>query len=181
MKTDSFVRRYHSFFIGGALLLVLLIVVLLSAAFSQKGPTPTTFGECAALYPVKEGFPQTCSVPFGKTFVQYNGNVPQVENDIHLINLPPAPVITASPFTFSGEANQSWFSGGGLTAELVAGNGDVIGTATAVAQPGLPAEQGFTSFSVSISFSHPASGTEGALVLKDGASGTTALVIPVAY
>jgi hypothetical protein len=171
---------------AGALLGVVFVVVCATAAFDVLSARPRivmpiNFEECAAQYPVQGTFPRTCTVPFGKTFVEYDGNVPQVNNEIQLTSLPPAPLVTSSPFTFSGQAEPSWLAGSGLVAELMAGTGDVIGTATAVPQPpSVPSAAGFTAFTVSISFTEPANGTEGALVLKKPGSNTE-LIIPIVY
>lgn len=176
------IRAHPRLSLAAVLALALIIAgfIFVRATLPKPGPAPTTFGECSALYTVKEGSPRTCSVPWGKTFVEYTGNVPTYQNEIHVTSLPPAAVLTTSPLVVSGEAVPDWFAGGGLIVQLVAGDGSPIGSGTAQ-KTDAPSTNGFTSFTVSVPFTRPTPGTQGALVFKKGNSTGAALVLPVVY
>lgn len=148
-----------------------------------RGPAPTTFFECSHQYPVQGTSPRTCRVPWGKTFVEYEGNQPKFADQIQNLSFPPAPVLGASPFTFSGEAAPRWFaSNGTFTVQLLAGTGQVIATAEAKQDAVVLPGSMFKRFTVTLTFTHPAAGTQGALVLKNGASTSTeTVVVPVVY
>ena len=68
--------------VAGLALAAFLLVVFGAWTLYQrslpKGPPPTNFEECAALYPVTGTLPRVCRVPQGDTFVEYQGNFPQV-------------------------------------------------------------------------------------------------------
>jgi hypothetical protein len=169
--------------IAAVLVLVLIVAGFVFVPKRQQGTAPTTFFECAHMYKVSEGSPRTCTAGlFGQTFVEYTGNAPQMENEIRIVNLPPAPVLNSSPLTLSGEASSTWYaSDGTLDVKLVIGTGKVIARAKIPGNkdPAIPATHGLVPFSAQIIFTPPEPNSTGAIVITKAGTTTVALVLPV--
>lgn len=143
----------------------------------------TSFEECAQYYPVMESYPAQCTTKGGKHFVQNIGNELEKSSLITIDSpRPTAPV--SSPLTISGKARGYWFFEASFPVELQDGNGLVL--ARGIAQAGSDwMTEDFVPYSVTLTFSKPAT-KGGVLILhKDNPSGDPAredsLIVPVVF
>ncbi|MES2202707.1 MAG: hypothetical protein V4474_00015 [Patescibacteria group bacterium] len=185
-NTGSFgdMRRRKALVLVAAVVLVVALGLAWYATHrAPPGPEPTTFFECSHMYKVQEGSPRVCRTARGNTFYDYQGNLPAFAGSIRITNLPPAPVVTASPIVVQGEATADWYVNGSFAVELVSGAGAVVGKGQATVQkkvPGPALSENVSPFAVSISFDAQKPGTPGALVFKK-ADGSASMVLPVAF
>jgi hypothetical protein len=183
MTIPGFIR--NKFVVAAAAVLaaaaLVAFAVVLMVGVPKSGPTPTTFGECAQLYKVTGTMPRTCTVPFGKAFVEYDGNANTVGDDVRL-NLPAAAVLGPGPFKLSGMAKSDWFSAQKtLSIKLVAGTGAVIAQVEATQAPqGTPAPEGYMAFTTSLDYPAQTPGSTGAIVITKP-DGSQSLVTPIAF
>jgi len=175
--------------------IVLLIGVIAAVyIYTKDAPSavvaePTSFEECAALYPVMESYPRQCNTPSGGHFVEQ-------------VVMPPAPVTAkiddlieverpvvngqvASPLTLTGQARGYWFFEATFPVELKNASGTVIAAHYAEAEDEWMTEE-FVPFSATLTFPAQPAGSTGSLVLKkSNASGDPErdqeLVIPVTF
>jgi len=175
------VRRTQLWLYIGAAILVLVILTVLIKGIPKSGPAPTNFDECSKLYKVTGTNPRVCSVPWGKTYTQFvgNGSDPAVTN-VHL-ELAAIPNLAQSPFTFGGVADKDWFDAQGhIDIKLMAGTGSIIAHTQGATDDKTPGGATFNHFTATLTFTHPDTGSMGAMVITK--SGTqTALVIPVSF
>ena len=173
---------------------VILIVVLVLIGFSAivyaftrtEAPVavePTTFEECAALYPVMESYPRQCNTPSGRHFVEevtetttpQTPSAPSVpsEDNSNLIRVtsPTRGAQVSSPLAITGEARGTWYFEASFPIEIRNASGAIIATSHAEAQSDWMTED-FVPFEATITFPAQPAGTTGTLILRnDNASG----------
>ncbi len=67
---SSLLKKYWLLILATALLLVAIGILIVASLSPADKSSINSFADCArAGYPIQESFPETCSVPGGKTFV----------------------------------------------------------------------------------------------------------------
>lgn len=176
-------------------LIYVLIAFLIGAAAtwlwikdsSAPEPTPVSiesFEECAERYPVMESYPPQCVTPEGKRFTQDIGNELSKMNFIRIDSPRPNAVIS-SPLSISGTARGNWYFEASFPVELRDEKGNILVQHYAEAQGEWMTTE-FVPFKSTLTFTKPASGTKGTLILrKDNPSGLPenddSLIIPVRF
>lgn len=161
-----------------AIILVALgLYLLLDTDPNEVVAEPTSFEECAALYPVMESDPRRCVTPSGLQFVEESiSEVPVqpapagIPNLITVDSPDPGDRIT-SPLTITGEARGTWYFEASFPVELRDASGAVIAQHYAEAQ-GEWMTENFVPFRSTLSFPAQPAGSQGTLILrKDNPSG----------
>lgn len=169
-----------------------VILLLIVGGFYWFGRTPkqniTDFGNCiAAGNPVMESYPRQCKTSDGKTFKEDIGNELEKDDLIRISEPRPNTTIT-SPLIVKGMARGSWFFEASFPVRLIDGNGELLATGIAQANPPAGGDwmtSEFVPFEMTLSFSLSAT-TDGTLVLdKDNPLGLPehddALRVPVRF
>ena len=164
-------------------LLIVIIVALLAFLMFADGPKqqvaePTSFEECAALYPVMESDPRQCVTPRGVNFIEGEDAAAGTDTDRPIATVGQAgiPDLIAvsyplpgqrinSPLTVTGEARGTWYFEASFSVEVRDADGDVLTQAPAEAQSDWMTEN-FVPFSSTISFPEQPAGSKGTLVLR---------------
>jgi len=177
-------------------ILALIGIIAAVYAYTKDDPEsittePTTFEECAAVYPVMESFPRQCNTPSGQHFVE---DVPEPavpvpsEASIEGLIEVDRPVIGAavtSPLNISGRARGYWFFEATFPIELRNASGAVIAQHYAEAEGEWMTEE-FVPYTASLTYPAQPAGSTGTLVLRrSNASGDPArdqeLLVPVTF
>ena len=180
--------------ISGIVLIGIIAAVYVYTQSREEvaGAEPTTFEECAALYPVMESYPRQCLTPSGVSFVEEveepSEPAPVAEAGIPDLITVTAPTIGASvtsPLVITGEARGYWFFEATFGIEVRNASGTVIAEHYAEALSEWMTEE-FVPFRGEISFPAQPAGSTGSVVLKRAnASGDPErdqeLVIPVTF
>ena len=152
---------------------------------------PTSFEECAALYPVMESYPRQCKTPSGLSFTEeIAAPTPEapapvgIEGLIEVESLSVGEVV-ASPLIVEGRARGYWFFEATFGLEVRNAVGTVIAQHYAEALDEWMTEE-YVPFRGEITFPTQPSGTQGSVVFKRAnASGDPErdqeLVIPVTF
>jgi hypothetical protein len=184
--TQTIIYVVIAFLLGGAAIWWFLVLRQepRPEPVTNQEPAVATFEECAELYPVMESYPPRCATPDGKTFTQDIGNELDKRDLVRITTPRPNAVIT-SPLSISGEARGNWYFEASFPIELRDANGKVLVQHYAEAQGEWMTTE-FVPFKSTISFTKPAPGTKGMLILrKDNPSGLPehddALMIPVQF
>lgn len=141
---------------------------------------PTTFEECAALYPVMESYPAQCKTPGGTTFVE-EVTPPMVEEpaptpvvgipDLITVATPSIGQRVSSPLVVTGSARGTWYFEASFPVEVRNAAGTVLGVGVAQAD-GEWMTENFVDFRAEVTFPTQPNGTTGFVVLhKDNPSG----------
>lgn len=180
------------------LLIALAIILIALGAYlvlanndpEQVAAEPTTFEECAALYPVMESFPRQCRTPGGALFVEEVDQPPAQSATPGIPNLitvtsPTSGQQISSPLTITGEARGTWYFEASFPLELRDASGAVIAQHYAEAQADWMTEN-FVPFRSTLSFPAQPAGSQGTLILrKDNPSGLpendNSVSIPVVF
>ncbi|HUP92583.1 MAG TPA: Gmad2 immunoglobulin-like domain-containing protein [Solimonas sp.] len=146
-------------------------------------PVVASFEACvAAGNPVMESYPRQCRTRDGRSFTEDVGNRVDKQGLIQVDEPTPNQLI-ASPLTIHGKARGMWFFEASFPVSLLGPDGATLATVPAQADGEWMTED-FVPFHVTLSFTAPAAGGVGRLVLrKSNASGMPEhddqLVIPV--
>lgn len=175
---DPIVMRMNTRFLAIAVVLLLigLGIALYAAtrpAENQAALEPTTFEECAALYPVMESFPRQCNTPNGGHFVEEVAApvaptpVPATVGipDLIEVSTPTIGQKIASPVTVTGSARGMWYFEATFPIEIRNAAGTVIGNGYAEAQSDWMTEN-FVAFRGTVTFTPQTAGSTGFVVLK---------------
>lgn len=176
---------------------VLIIVAIATAAYltyrnqeepvEEPTPEPVTinsFEECVdAGNPVMESYPRQCRAG-GRTFVE---EIPEPEEDLSdliVVDGIAANDPVASPMTITGEARGNWYFEASFPVRLFDSAGNELAVGIAQAQGEWMTTE-FVPFSVTLTFTEPASGTGLLVFQKDNPSGLpehdNQLEIPVTF
>ena len=155
---------------------VLALIGIAAFVYAFTRPTnevsfaePTSFEECAAMYPVMESYPRRCNTPSGLSFTE------EVETPAPTLNAEIADLIEvssptigqqiSSPVTISGQARGFWFFEATFPVEVRNAQGETIAEFYAEAQTEWMTED-FVPFSVELTFPDQPAGSEGTVVLR---------------
>jgi len=152
----------------------------------------TNFEECVAgNNSILESYPRQCRSKTGELFTEHVGNIVE-KSDLIRISTPQPNTVLTSPFTITGEARGVWFFEASFPVLLTDWDGRIIAEGYAQVK-GDPLDskaswmtEEFIPFETEMTFSKPAYGERGTLILKkDNPSGLPehddALEIPVFF
>ncbi|HYE23253.1 MAG TPA: Gmad2 immunoglobulin-like domain-containing protein [Candidatus Paceibacterota bacterium] len=177
-------------------ILALLGIIVAVYAYTKDDPEsvvaePTSFAECAVLYPVMESYPRQCNTPSGLHFTEeVPAPVVPVPSEAAIeglieVDRPVIDQAVASPLNISGRARGYWFFEATFPIELQDAAGNVIAEHYAEAEGEWMTEE-FVPYTASLTYPAQPAGSEGSLVLRrSNASGDPErdqeLVIPVSF
>lgn len=176
----------------------LIIVAIATAAYltyrnqeepiEDQTPEPVTinsFEECAAAgNPIMESYPRQCRAG-GRTFVE---EIPEPEeedlSDLIVVDSLAANDAIASPLTITGQARGNWYFEASFPVRLLDAAGNELAIGIAQAQGDWMTTE-FVPFTVTLTFTEPATGTGTLVLQKDNPSGLpendNQLEIPVTF
>lgn len=180
-----------SILIGLFVIILVGVTILIALPPRAEAPTttePSTFAECAALYPVMESYPRQCNTPSGKHFMEDIGNELE-KTDLIRLESPRPGTAVSSPLVVKGQARGYWFFEASFPVILTDWDGRIIAEVPAQARGDWMTEE-FVPFEATLEFETPAAGdpavNRGSLILKkDNPSGLPeyddALEIPIVF
>lgn len=155
------------------ILIALLVIGLGFFGFSQykKAKVVTNFIECEqAGYPVSTGLSPRQCLADGVFYTEVLAVEPDPYADMIQVTSPGAGAIVTSPLTITGQAKGGWYFEASFPVRLLDGNGNQIAIAPAQAQGDWMTED-FVPFSVTLTFTKPATPTGTLILQKDNPSG----------